>query len=290
MMRAIGFSLALFCSMLSERAWAQNTDDNSVFDFSPPGARSRALGGAFVAIADDATSVYGNPAGFTNLFRPEVSFEVSHSSFTSRAVDRGHAFGPPTNIGLDTIAGLQDRAFESSVNGLSFLSLAYPKGRWAVGIFSHQLARYHMDRQQNDAVFFDCRGGSRGTNGRPPFCEESGGISRLFPQDQSYDLSIRGTGAAVAVHATRTLSLGAAAQLMDFRLTSIGRVFAARGTAEYAPVERSSSQVELSGRRIGDDRALGQPWRCGTLPNAVGRCHLDRGQNFTIWLRTRPDE
>ena len=45
------------------------------FDFSLPGARSLSLGGAFVAVADDATAAWGNPAGLTILTRPEVSAE-----------------------------------------------------------------------------------------------------------------------------------------------------------------------------------------------------------------------
>ena len=35
------------------------------FDFSLPGARSLGMGGAFVALADDATAGYSNPAGLT---------------------------------------------------------------------------------------------------------------------------------------------------------------------------------------------------------------------------------
>ena len=35
------------------------------FSFAPPGARSMALGGAFLGLADDATAAYANPAGLT---------------------------------------------------------------------------------------------------------------------------------------------------------------------------------------------------------------------------------
>ena len=84
-------------------AESQSTDDGAVFDFSLPGARSRGMGGAFVAIADDASSVYSNPAGLTSLFRPEVSLEVRAWNLRTEAIDRGHAFGSPTNIGLSLI-------------------------------------------------------------------------------------------------------------------------------------------------------------------------------------------
>ena len=37
-----------------------------------PGARSLGMGSAFVSIADDASSLYWNPAGIVNVSRTEV--------------------------------------------------------------------------------------------------------------------------------------------------------------------------------------------------------------------------
>ena len=51
------------------------------FNFSPPGARSLAMGGAFLGRADDATAAFANPAGLTNLFSPEISAEVRFNSY-----------------------------------------------------------------------------------------------------------------------------------------------------------------------------------------------------------------
>ena len=72
------------------------------FDFSLPGARSTGMGGAFVALADDATSVWANPAGLTNLSRPEVSGEGRFWDFNNLVPNHGHQ-GQPANIGVDTI-------------------------------------------------------------------------------------------------------------------------------------------------------------------------------------------
>lgn len=263
--------LVLAGVLFPSRAFAQSTDDDSVFDFSLPGARSRAMGGAFVAIADDATSVYSNPAGLTTLFRPEVSFEARHWTFTNLAVDQGHAYGAATNIGLDTLNGIRDREFKFDLTGLSFLSFAYPKDKWAVGVFYHQLARYQMNRQMKGA-FFDCIGGERGLNAREPFCEVQG-VNRLFPADQAYDLSIRGTGATVARHwmlrprqnpdpqsqsiPTRKFSLGVTLQYFKFDLEGTRMVYNARGALNYATADWSNENVELIGTRTGDDWALG---------------------------------
>ena len=38
------------------------------------GARSLSMGGAFVAIADDPTALYWNPAGSVNIIRPTAHF------------------------------------------------------------------------------------------------------------------------------------------------------------------------------------------------------------------------
>src|ERR1700730_16937338 len=49
MTRSMALAVALMCTFAIAPAWAQSTEDNSVFDFSLPGARSRGLAGAFVA-------------------------------------------------------------------------------------------------------------------------------------------------------------------------------------------------------------------------------------------------
>ena len=53
------------------------------FDFSNPGARSRAMGGAFLGLADDATAALANPAGLTQLAASEISVEGRLSEFTT---------------------------------------------------------------------------------------------------------------------------------------------------------------------------------------------------------------
>lgn len=50
------------------------------FSFSNPGARSMGFGGAFAALADDATAAFANPAGLVQLAAPEVTLEVRHWS------------------------------------------------------------------------------------------------------------------------------------------------------------------------------------------------------------------
>lgn len=49
-------------------------------NLSTPGARARAMGGAFIGRADDATAAETNPAGLTILVRPEFSFEYRYAN------------------------------------------------------------------------------------------------------------------------------------------------------------------------------------------------------------------
>jgi len=80
-----------------------------------PGARSLGLGGAFVAVADDATAAWANPSGLMQLVRPEIS--VEGRSWTE---DRE---GAATN--------------QSS---LGFLSFVLPREKWSIAIYGQTLS------------------------------------------------------------------------------------------------------------------------------------------------------
>ena len=58
--------------------WAANESAGSAWAFLTTGigARAMGMGGAFVAVADDATAAYWNPAGLGMLNKPELTFMV----------------------------------------------------------------------------------------------------------------------------------------------------------------------------------------------------------------------
>ena len=79
-----------------------------------PGARSLGLGGAFVAVADDATAAWANPSGLMQLARPEISFE-------------GRAWS-------------EDReGVASNQSNLGFLSFVLPRQKWSIAIYAQTL-------------------------------------------------------------------------------------------------------------------------------------------------------
>lgn len=110
------------------------------FSSSDPGARSMGFGGAFVALADDATAAFANPAGLVQLLRPEVSIEGRHWRYSTPFTEGGRAEGLPSGFGIDDTVGLRTARSESSLTTLSFLSVAYPRGNWSLAAFRHELA------------------------------------------------------------------------------------------------------------------------------------------------------
>lgn len=134
-------ALAALCGLLLPAlVTAQQAIIPLQLSFSDPGARSMGFGGAFVALADDATAAFSNPAGLTQLIRPEFSIEARHWSHTTPYTEGGRVEGLPGGSGLDSTVGLRTANSEHDTTGLSFLSFAYPVGKWSFAIYRHQYA------------------------------------------------------------------------------------------------------------------------------------------------------
>jgi len=115
------------------------------FSFSNPGARSMGFGGAFVALADDATAAFANPAGLVQLAAPEVSLEVRRWSYSTPFTRSGRLTGQPSGVGLDTEPGVRRSSFDNDLTGLSFLSFVYPKEKWSIAFYRHLLADFEAN-------------------------------------------------------------------------------------------------------------------------------------------------
>lgn len=133
------FVIGLFLGivLLTERAFAITDEEifrNLLFSFQNPGARSSAMGGAFIGLADDATAAEANPAGLTILTRPEVSLEYRHTEYDAAQLNSiSNVSVPDTAIDIATanIIKTQDRP--------SFLSVVFPAHNWSFA-FSRQEA------------------------------------------------------------------------------------------------------------------------------------------------------
>jgi len=171
-----------------------NTEINAglQFNFSNPGARSLALGGAFMGLADDATAAYTNPAGLVNLSRPEISLEGRYFEYKNEFLDKGHANGTATGNGLDNIDGPVYKEDKDHVTNLNFASFVYPGSGWAIAGYRQELANFEAHSETQGAFF---------TN-------PDGSTSRFFPVQASVRLKIVNYGISGAVRLAEGLSLG----------------------------------------------------------------------------------
>lgn len=103
------------------------------FNLINPGARSLALGGAFVSLADDATAAQANPAGLTILLRSRQEYFFEIRTVDNRSESR--VFNDTVPPGTDTLVAtgteLKDRV------SLSFVSAVIPAHAVTFG-FSRQ--------------------------------------------------------------------------------------------------------------------------------------------------------
>jgi long-chain fatty acid transport protein len=166
------------------------------FSFSNPGARSMGFGGAFAALADDATAAFANPAGLVQLVEPEISIEGRYWSYSTPYVSGGRIFGTPTGIGEDFTPGLRTGFSNKDLTGLSFLSFVYPTGRWSVAFYRHLLSN------------FEFGGTTDGLYSGP--WPETGTVRREFAYAKSVDVQIISYAVAAAYEVTETLSVGLA--------------------------------------------------------------------------------
>jgi long-subunit fatty acid transport protein len=179
------------------------------FSFSDPGARSMGFGGAFVALADDATAAFANPAGLVQLLRPEVSIEGRRWSYSTPFTESGRTEGLPSGIGIDTTVGLRTATSEDDLTGLSYLSFVYPKENWSFAVFRHELANFEFF-SETQGLF------SGGT---------ASGQIREFDQRVTVDMNIVSYGLSAAYRINDKFNLGLGVVYYDASFVSDAMTF-----------------------------------------------------------------
>ena len=267
----------LLCAPLAPaRLAAQEPIVPLQLSFSDPGARSMGFGGAFVALADDATAAFSNPAGLAQLVRPEVSIEGRHWSYSTPYNQRGRLEGLPSGFGADTVAGLRKATSDDVVSGLAFLSVAYPKGRWSLAFFRHRLAS------------FDFSGETRGFFGGGTACCQT----RFFDQRFTSELDFVSYGLSAAYRVHDGLDVGFGVIYHQASLDSLAAVFLPDEDpllGFLAPTSYLPERALISQKIFGDDTdwglsagflwRLSQSWRIGGV--------YRQGPEATVALETR---
>ena len=200
------------------------------FSFSDPGARSMGFGGAFVALADDATAAFSNPAGLVQLLRPEVSIEGRHWSYSTPYTEGGRVEGLPSGFGIDTTVGLTTATSEDELTGLAFLSFVYPKENWSLAFFRHELANFEFF-SETQGLF------SGGTD----CCQ-----IREFDQRARINLEILSYGLSAAYRINDTFNVGLGLVYYDASFVSDATLFFADDDSPESAVAPNSYLPERS--------------------------------------------
>ncbi|HVR44134.1 MAG TPA: hypothetical protein VMS56_11905 [Thermoanaerobaculia bacterium] len=250
------FVCASLFSVLAIPVGAQNTDIEALagltFNFRNPGARSLAMGGAFLGLADDATAAEANPAGLTILRLPEVSLELRNHR-TDTVVN---ATGDYPDLETDLFITHSQRA------EISFASVVFPGERWALALYYHLPLRLETEINQvwefddfnqpvlrSLPIFFVERGDPPGSGGAVTRqrcielqTEELGSCTgfQINPYLSAVEVEQETWGAAGAVELGR-LSLGAGVRRQTFRQAAL----TLRYTPDLVPVEALIQATEL---------------------------------------------
>jgi hypothetical protein len=251
------------------------------FSFSDPGARSMGFGGAFVALADDATAAISNPAGLVQLVKPEISVEGRRWSYSTPYTERGRIEGLPSGIGADTTVGLRTASSDDTLTGPSFLSVAYPKGKWSLAFFRHQLANFEFSSETH-GIF----------GGGTSCCQ-----IRFFDQRGATTLDFVSYGVAGAYRLSERLDVGFGATYHQSSLTSQAAVFRPDEdpvAGLLAPTSYLPERSWATQRVVGDDTSWGliggflwrlsDNWRVGGVyrqgPEAAATVETRAGEAF----------
>jgi long-subunit fatty acid transport protein len=198
--------LCLICALSSVEVRSQALSSIE-FSFSNPGARSLGFGGAFVALADDATAAVANPAGLVMIVEPEISLEVRSWVYSTPYTSGGRAAGEPTGFGLDSVDIPLREQSNVDLGGLSFISYVYPRRHWSAAFSRHQLANFEFGLQ---------------TQGVFGPITEAPGTARTAIQRSQVDIELLTHNLALAYRPIERLSIGIGLSHFDSQLSLIG--------------------------------------------------------------------
>ena len=276
---------AILLSIAGAASGQSNLETNAgiQFNFSTPGAANLALGGAFLALANDATTAYSNPAGLTNIVVPEVMIEGRSWGYTHLFTDRGRLdHRAPTGEGIDTIAGLESGEADDHVTGLSFLSYVYPRKRWAVAVYRHELASFEANFTTQGAFLELTR--SRSPLGGFPILSDG----RLASLRNTMSLDIVNYGISAAYRLGKRFSLGLGLSYYDFSLSSTTERFL---PPLFEASDFSAASVTDFQTQVGDDADWGLTggflWRSPGETWGLGGVYR-QGPDFDLMATSRP--
>ncbi len=244
---ALGTLCLTFIALVAPSANAQTEEVSNAalrFNFSPPGARSLAMGGAFIALADDATASFANPAGLTKLLEREISVEARYWNVEHQFTDRGRLNGVPTGRGIDTydeIVGTSVTKNDPVASG-DFgrpVTLAMPYASIVLPFDGVVLSAYYHQPLQLE-YRFGAQGGLYDQVG------SSSDPGRVFPYGVVGNYDIRAAGVGAAFRLGDSVSLGVSAA-MNFFAADVATVYFDRPFSDPTlPIPPGDSEASVS--------------------------------------------
>jgi long-chain fatty acid transport protein len=254
-------TLAVFGSIPVSAQTNVESNAGIELDFENPGARSLALGGAFVGLADDATAAFTNPAGLSFISRKEASAEGRFWSFATPFTSGGRLDGSPTLQGIDQTAGLTTSESHQSASAPSFLSFVYPGARWAIAVYRQQLSDFNYAASSQGPFYVNLQNGD----------------ARLLPYQATLDVKIARYGVSGSIKVGDKASIGLGVFLYDFSITSDTRRFGIVTSAPGLYATPNFSTVPINEEtQNGSDRRAGVNVGFTATPNS----HVQLGGVF----------
>jgi long-chain fatty acid transport protein len=229
-MRHTHLARALLAALTLAPAFAFAITDDEVntgvqFNFSNPGARSLALGGAFTGLADDATATYANPAGLTVLRKQEFGLEVRHTQFDTPFVTGGVVSNNPfstDDVGSGTAS--------SSLTRPTFASWVYPSERATFALYYHRLGDFE----------------SRFSTAATEFVDPNGqGTDQALRKTTRLEYTVENIGASLGYRVSDTFSLGLSLAYSDFSISSYSGRFVDAGTTPLNEQRQNGSDNDI---------------------------------------------
>ncbi|HOV32216.1 MAG TPA: outer membrane protein transport protein, partial [Candidatus Hydrogenedens sp.] len=260
------FTVALIMCIPRD-AWSQGIPINSSPNVIGSGARAIGMGGAFIAVADDATAASWNPGGLTQLERPEFSVVYTYKYL-------GEDFESLPHPELDG-------NYSVDFNQLNYMSFVYPfrrtiKGRNIVLSLNYQ-AKYDFSREM-DFFYRDISALALGnTLGLHSFVDykQSGQLAALSP--------------ALGFEITDRLSVGVVLNLWDQSLLSNNewtvdqdeyRTFQTNGQVDrssfsHTVIRKKYRNFEGTNVTLGALYRLGERWQIGMVYHSKFTADVD---------------
>lgn len=185
------------------------------FNLTNPGGKSLAMGGAFTAIADDATAAIANPAGLGLLSSVEIGVSGKRSDdvvglVTARSTATGSLTSPYPEV----------RAVNSDISarasGVEFAGVVIPVSRRLVAAVSFaENLRFEGDPGPDGYSYIELRDNRSGGSTRRDFLYE-------YRELGAVSLRNRLLGLSVAYRASERLRIGAGVTLNRMELDLLG--------------------------------------------------------------------